>query len=99
MIVCLQLAAFARVSECREESRVKARMKRKRTEAKLGALKNNGKVVYVNSTNYAIGVKHGLQTPKPEDQEDGSFGPDPRLWHLEASDEDSTKTSDSETIL
>ena len=100
LIVCAQLAAFGRVSECREESKLKARMRRKRIQTKAGARKDNGKGFYMNGNGHAIRVvEHGSKTRKIEDQEDGSFGTDPTLWHLEASDEDTTTANDSKTIL
>ncbi|KAL9070056.1 MAG: hypothetical protein Q9161_005112 [Pseudevernia consocians] len=100
LIVCAQLAAFGRVSGCREEGRVKARIKGKRAQAKAGACEENRKAVYMNGNGHANGaVEHGSETRDHEDREDDSPGLDPRLWHLEASDEDSTITSDSETML
>ena len=90
MIVCAQLAAFGRVSVCRERGKMRARIKRELTQGKVTACKRDGRVIYVNGDGHTVGVVV---------QEDGSFGSYPRLWHLEASDEDSTKTSDSETTL
>ncbi len=99
LIVCAQLAAFGRVSECREESKVKVRIKRESTQAKAGAHKRHGKLVYMYGNGHAIGgFESGLGDSKDELQADVSLGTDP-VRHLEASDEDSTKTSDSETIL
>lgn len=79
LIVCVQLAAFGRVSECREESKAKARMKREHVLAKSGACKDDGNVDCLNGSCYAIRVI------EIEDHEDGSFGTDPRLWNLDAS--------------
>ena len=99
-IVCAQLAAFGRVSECRERGKMRARMKRELAQAELVAHKRYERVIYMNGDGHALGVVEvGSKTPKSEVQEVGSFGSQPRLWHLEASDEDSTKTSDSETTL
>ena len=99
MIVCAQLAAFQKISECREESRLKARRKWKRIQAETGARKDNG-MGFMTGNGCAIRVvEHGSETRKTEEQYDGSFGIDPTLWHLEASDEDSAETNDSETIL
>ena len=100
LIVCAQLAAFGKVNECREKGQVKARMKGKRIQREVGARYENESAVYMNGNGHAVGVaRRGPEIPILEDRDDGSFGPDPPLWHLEASDEDSTKTSDSETIL
>lgn len=99
-IVCAQLAAFGRVSGCREAGKVKARLKRERAQEKAGVRKENKEAVYTNGNGHACGaVECGSETPKHQGQQDGFLGPDPKLWHLEASDEDSTNTSDSETIL
>ena len=94
MIVCAQLVAFGRVNECRGEGRAQARMKREPLPATAGARKTDGKVDDLNGNGHAIRiVEHVSKSLKSEDQEDGSFGTDPRLWNLEASDEDSTKSS------
>ena len=99
LIVCAQLAAFGRVSECREESRAKARVKSEPIPARAGARKDDGKVICMNGNGHAIRVtEHGSEILFIEDQEDGSFGTDPRPWKLEASGEDSTKINGSETI-
>lgn len=100
LIVCAQLAAFERVSGCREAGKVKAGMKGERARVKNGARKEIGKAVSLNGNGHAIGiVEHVSETPLYEDQEDGSLGSDPKLWRPEASDEDPINTSDSETIL
>ena len=88
LIVCVQLAAFGKVSECREESKAKARMERERILAKTAARKDDGDVDCLN------GSCHAIRVIEIEDHEDGSFGTDPSLWNLEASGKDSTKTSD-----
>lgn len=44
-------------------------------------------------------IGHGSEKMKHEEPEDVYPGPDSKLWHLEASDEESTKVSDSKTIL
>ncbi len=77
-------------------------MKGRCAQAKAGARKENRKrkAVYMNGNGHTNGVVgHGSETPEYEDQEEGFPGLDPKLWHLEAGDEDSTKTSDSETII
>ena len=100
LIVCAQLAAFGRVSGCREAGRVKARMKGKCAQAKAGARKEDRKAVHMNGNGYTNGVVgHCSKTPEHEDQDEDFPALDPKLWHLEASDDDSIKTSDSETIL
>lgn len=67
LIVCVQLAAFGRVSECREKSKKEARMGGKRIQAKAGARKENGKHVYISGNDHAIGaVGHGSEIPKAE---------------------------------
>ena len=91
LIVCVQLAAFGKVSECREESKAKARMKREHLLAKIGARKDDGNGDCLNGS---CRLRRIIEI---EDHEDGSFGTDPRLWNLEASGKDSTKTSDSST--
>lgn len=97
LIVCVQLAAFGRVSECREAGKVKARSKANRNQAKAGARKGIMNTVCMNGHSHADGaVERGSE--KHEDQENGFPGLDSKLWHLEASDEESTKTSDSETV-
>ena len=97
MIVCVQLAAFGRVSECREAGKVKARLEVDRTRAKSGARKEIMHTVCMNGHGHADGaVERGPE--KHEDQENRFCGLDSKLWHLEASDEESTKTSDSETV-
>ena len=100
LIVCAQLLAFERVSGCREAGKRKARTKGELAEAKPGDCKENGEPLCMNGNGYAKGaVKRGSEILKLEPQENGSPTPDTELWHLEASDEDSTKTSDSEIIL
>ena len=99
-IVCAQLAAFGRVSGCREAGKVKARMKRHRIREKAGVRKGYKKAVYTNGNGHAYEVVgHCMETAEHHDHENGYLGPDPKPWHLEDSDEASTKTSDSETIL
>lgn len=57
-------------------------------------------MVFVTGNGRAVRVvEHGSDTRKTEEQYDGSFGIDPILGHLEASDEDSAKNNKSETIL
>ena len=95
MIVCAQLAAFGRVSECREESKVKVRIKRKSTQAKAHAHKRHGEFVYMYGNGHAIGgFESGLGDSKDELQADVSRGTEP-VRHLEAGDEDATKPSES----
>lgn len=99
LIVCAQLAAFGRVSDCREAGKVKARSEGDRAQAKAGACKGIINTVYMNCNGHAEeAVERGLETLNHDDQENDFFGPEPKLWHLEASDEESTKTSDKETI-
>ena len=98
--MCAQLAAFGSVSECRERGKARARIKKELAKVKVVTRTGDGRVVYMNGNGHTIGVVEvGSKTPRPEVREDGSFGSYPRLWHLEASDEDSTRTSDSETTL
>ena len=79
---------------------MKARIKGKRARAKAGARKESREAVYMNGNGHANGaVQRGSEIQEHEDHEDDSPGLDPKLWHLEASDEDSTITSDSETML
>ena len=89
LIVCVQLAAFGKVNECREESKAKARMKREHILSRIGTRKDNGNMACLN------GSCHAIRVIEIKDHEDGSFGTIPRLWNLEASGKDSTKTSDS----
>lgn len=97
VIVCVQLAAFGRVRECREAGQVKARPKENCTQAKAGARKKVRNTVCMNGYSHADGaVEHGPE--KDEDQENRFPGLDSKLWHLEARDDESTKTSDSETV-
>ena len=59
-----------------------------------------GETVYMKGSGYANGlVEHGSEVLKSVDQLGGSFGSIPRLWHLETSNKEFPKTSDSETIL
>ena len=44
LIVCVQLAAFGKVSQCRDESEAKAKMKREHNLARTGARKDDGNV-------------------------------------------------------
>lgn len=141
LIVCAQLAAFGRVSECREAGKEKARMKRERARGTGGLRKENRIAVCMNGNGHANGSV-GLSSGTPQHHQDSSCPnksdpklwrleaktaymtckghtkrsvkkfsgtrenyqdgicprPDPRLWYLE-SDEDSTKTSDSEIMM
>lgn len=97
MIVCAQLAAFGRVRERREAGKAKARSKENGTHATAGAYKEVVNAVCTNSHSHADeAVEHGSE--KHEDQENRFSGLDSKLWHLEASDEESAQTSDSETV-
>ena len=99
LIVCAQLAAFGKVSQCRGKDQVRARMKGKRIHVEASPCNGTGKDVYLNGTAHAIRlIERVSKSRKHEDRERGSFGPVPNLWHLEASDEDSTHTSESETL-
>ena len=98
LIVCAQLAAFGRVSECREAGKVKARLMGKRAQEKAGACKETTNTVYMDGNSHGP-MEHGSEKMKHEEPEDVYPGPDSKLWHLEASDEESTKVSDSKTIL
>ena len=99
LIVCAQLAAFGRVSDCREAGNVKARSKGNRAQAKAGARKEIINDISINGNGHAKeAVERGSQTLNYDDQENRSLGSDPKLWHLEASNEESTKISNSETI-
>ena len=89
LIVCVQLAAFGKVSECREESKAKARTKREHILARTGGRKDSGNMACLNGSCPAI------RAIEIKDHKDGSFGTDPRLWNLEASGKESAKTSDS----
>ena len=88
MIVCAQLAAFGKVSGCREAGKEKERLRKKeRTQGKRDTRKGNRKVVYMSGS----GQYH---------QNGDRFGTNPQLFRLEAaSNEDSAKSSDSEIIL
>ena len=44
LIVCVQLAAFGKVSQCRDASEAKAKMKREHNLARTGARKDDGNV-------------------------------------------------------
>ena len=97
LIVCAQLAAFGKISECREEGKVDAGIKEERIKAEADARNEVGKAVHMNGNAHTTrAVEHDSETPKYRNQEAGLLALDPTLWHLEASDEDSTKTSDSE---
>ena len=99
LIVCAQLAAFGKISDCREEGKVEVRMKEERIKAEADARNEGGKAFHMNGNGYATrAVEHDWEPPKKEDREAGRLAPDPTLWHLEANDEDSTKASDSEFI-
>lgn len=96
LIVCAQLAVFGMVIECREAGKLKARIKGERAQAKASTRRANGKAVYTNGNGHAKGaVELDSKTLKYEDQ----WHVSKRLWHLEASDEDSTRTSELVTIL
>lgn len=62
LIVCAQLAAFQRVSECREESRLKAKTRRKHIHAENGARKDNGMVFMTGNGRSMKIVEHGSET-------------------------------------
>ena len=63
LIVCAQLAAFERVSECRAADKLDARIKREHAQAKSGARNETEIAVYANGNAHA-----GTKTPKHEDQ-------------------------------
>lgn len=100
LIVCAQLAAFGRVSGCREAGKEKARMKKERAQAKVRARQENEKAVYMNGNGHANRtIEHASETPNHKGEEETSPEPDMKFWHLEASDEESTRSSDSDIML
>lgn len=65
MIVCAQLAAFGKISECREEGKVDARMKKRRIKAEADARNEVGEAVHINGNGHTTrAVEHDSETPK-----------------------------------
>ena len=63
MVVCAQLAAFQKVSECRAADKMNARIKREHAQAKCGARNETGIAIHANGNVHA-----GSKAPKHEDQ-------------------------------
>ena len=63
LIVCAQLAAFEKVSECRAADKMNARIKREHAQAKCGARNETGIAIHANGD-----VHVGSKAPKHEDQ-------------------------------
>ena len=65
MIVCAQLAAFGRVSKCREAGEEKARMKKERPRGISGVRKVNRIAVCMNGNGHANeSVERSSGTPQ-----------------------------------
>lgn len=65
LIVCAQLAAFGKISECREQGKVDARMKKERIKAEADARNEVGKAVHINGNGHTTRtVEHDSETQK-----------------------------------
>ena len=72
-------------------------MKGELAQGQAGTCKGKREALYMNGNGCAKEVvEHGSETLGIEHQKDNFPAPDSKSWHLEMSDENSTKTSDSE---